>query len=210
MSRLTHKISSSKQEADGQRLLPRLAPFFRLFSFCFLGSGLDFFLRLRFFLGRFFSELHRSFFRRRFTRRNGLRAAATPGRSEMTNSSSPSSSMISSASPPSSSSSSKWNELVVVTGCFFFVGHPTSPSVCRPVCNPYGCCGHWRLINVISHVCQAPPQPARLILHLDGTFWQWPPSEKNPCVCGLNWSPRSACALPGVHPVQVWALLEPA
>jgi hypothetical protein len=44
MSRLTHEISSPEREADGQRLLPRLAPFFpAAFFFAFLGAALAFF-----------------------------------------------------------------------------------------------------------------------------------------------------------------------
>src|SRR5258708_4081474 len=73
------------------------------------------------------------------------------------------------------------------------------------------------LINAISHVCQAPLQPARLILHLGGTFWQWPPQKKIHACVGSNGSPPSrmrsrspSFAEPivrGAHIVRVWALL---
>src|ERR1700732_2334772 len=78
------------------------------FFFAFLAAALAFFFGLGFFPAGFFPRFTGAFLAAGLRAAvRGCGAAATPGRSEMTNSSSLSSSMISSGSPPSSSSSSK-------------------------------------------------------------------------------------------------------
>src|SRR5258708_4081471 len=102
------------------------------FLFCLFGSGLGFFLRLRFFSGRFFSGLRRSFFCRRFPRRNGLRGrrnAWALGNDQL---------LFAFFLDDLFRITAEFflffemDELVVVTGCFFFVGHPTSPFSLSP------------------------------------------------------------------------------
>jgi hypothetical protein len=93
------------------------------------------------------------------------------------------------------------DELVVVTG-YFSLQSVALFAIVMAVAATGG------LINVISHVCQAPPQPARLILHLGGTFWQWPPSEKKSArVRVLTGAHRPACVLPEAHSIRVLAPL---
>ena len=82
---------------------------FRLFSLLSGGAALAFFFAGDFFAADFLARFTGAFFAAAGSSATGggCGAAATPGRSEMTNSSSPSSSRISSGSPRSSSSSSK-------------------------------------------------------------------------------------------------------
>src|SRR6202165_6130731 len=128
-ARLTRPVASHKNRAPHRRnqkpgrALPgfgrttylsldedqRFLLFFPAFPFfAFLGAALAFFFGPAFFTADFFARFAGAFLPADLRAAGRVvGAAATPGRSEMTNSSSLSSSMISSGSPPSSSSSSK-------------------------------------------------------------------------------------------------------